>query len=954
MVLAVYWIAALAEPEIFLQNGHTTPASVIWFSSDGETIYTAARNELKIWSSSGLLLDDIKLMGEPVHVELKGNAATLVSYEGIERFDMQTRTVTLVEKKQQHLKYTDTPDGKLRVIEAVERTAISLVDRASGTMRPFQRFNELSDMVADNHGVYSARRDKLEYYPFDGSLQKQLIWKEVRWIDKLALSGDHNLLAVACRDDGLWLFDARSKTKLQVLDRKERVSSMRFSPDGKQLAVSLGNKGVELIDIATGETVFTLRQHSFPVQSVQFSADGKLLMAQPDQGGAGLWTVANGRLQGHLDRLAQHATFSPDGREIAYLREGRLVRVDARSRQILRDYSTKVEGFVTDLRYSPDGRHVLVVTMYDSAYVWPIEGDASFVTSERLLAARFIGDALIVANLSGMRRYDLKTGKAKRALLPFKYKREPNDRIAGIDEEGKTAWLTSTKPTLLDLSSGKVLRMVTTSEEESLFFSKYAATRPWYVDADGKANHPCETNGSSDRSPDGRWLASAGRDSRVRLYDAKTCTELASLVAFDEEDYVTFTPDNYYVASRGALSLISFRSNAKIFPFEQFDLRLHRPDIILQRLGYAQPDAIRAMKHAYDKRLKKMGFTEAMVSGDLHLPQVKIVSSRRDGDKLRLQLQASDAKYKLVRLNVIVNGVPLHGVRGTEATALEQIVPLQDGRNHIQVSVLNDRGVESLKDSTIAHHKGTRGQRHVVAIGVSKYTNKNFELRYAAKDAEDVATALPGQTIKLLDADATKEKITATRAALMKTGVDDEVIVFVAGHGLLDEQLDYYFATVDVDFEKPALRGLPYDEIEGLLDAIPARKKLLLMDTCHSGEVDKDSVKLGENVVVASNFRGLRKQRLVAEEIQSVFADLRRGTGAMVMSSASGVEFALESGALKNGVFTYAFLDALKKGTRLLSALRTQLQDSVLELTNGQQHPTVRRDNLELDFALSP
>ena len=56
-----------------------------------------------------------------------------------------------------------------------------------------------------------------------------------------------------------------------------------------------------------------------------------------------------------------------------------------------------------------------------------------------------------------------------------------------------------------------------------------------------------------------------------------------------------------------------------------------------------------------------------------------------------------------------------------------------------------------------------------------------------------------------------------------------------------------------INFSNPEENGIPYEEIENLLDGIPARQKILLLDACHSGEVDKEDLqvvnKAGENLL---------------------------------------------------------------------------------------------------------
>src|SRR5205823_5601334 len=114
---------------------------------------------------------------------------------------------------------------------------------------------------------------------------------------------------------------------------------------------------------------------------------------------------------------------------------------------------------------------------------------------------------------------------------------------------------------------------------------------------------------------------------------------------------------------------------------------------------------------------------------------------------------------------------------------------------------------------------------YVVAVGVSDYVNPRFRLAYADKDARDLADLFEARrdrfgavkVLRVLDRDATRENILKAADFLKPARVDDQVVVFFAGHGLLDAKLDYYFATADTDFADPAARALPYEAIEGLL-----------------------------------------------------------------------------------------------------------------------------------------
>jgi WD40 repeat protein len=57
------------------------------------------------------------------------------------------------------------------------------------------------------------------------------------------------------------------------------VSSVAFSPDGKQVVSSSDDNTVRLWDAVTGAALQTLTGHSDTVRSVAFSADGKQVVS---------------------------------------------------------------------------------------------------------------------------------------------------------------------------------------------------------------------------------------------------------------------------------------------------------------------------------------------------------------------------------------------------------------------------------------------------------------------------------------------------------------------------------------------------------------------------------------------------------------------------------------------------------------------------------------------------
>ncbi len=471
----------------------------------------------------------------------------------------------------------------------------------------------------------------------------------------------------------------------------------------------------------------------------------------------------------------------------------------------------------------------------------------------------------------------------------------------------------------------------------------------------------------------------------LRIYDPETGEQRLTMVS-SGENAIFKTKENYYKATKEGASLVTFRVGKDAFPFEQFDAKFNRPDLVLKAMNSNDEALIDLYNKAYKKRLKKLGLSEADLNGKLHLPELKVTNAAEiplvtDGDQIQLKVAASDSKYELKTLNVWINDVPMFGAAGKEISgksASETVsLNLVSGLNKVQVSCVNSNGSESYKhtfdiDCTVERPSDL----YIISIGTSKYANSDFNLDYAAKDAKDMAGLYSTDKRHyknvfekiLTDEEVTRLNVMSLKSFLKDAKINDVVMVFIAGHGVLDSELDYFYGTHNIDFGNPSVSGLRYDQIEAILDGIKPLRKILIMDTCHSGEVEKDEVEESTEIVENTEvtFRavgpGLKQKDGASPTrmMNEMFNDLRRGTGTTVISSAGGAEYAIESDVWKNGLFTYCFLDALKNkkadinndGVIMLSEMQSWVRDEVVKLSKGAQSPTTRIQNIALDYKL--
>lgn len=301
-------------------------------------------------------------------------------------------------------------------------------------------------------------------------------------------------------------------------------------------------------------------------------------------------------------------------------------------------------------------------------------------------------------------------------------------------------------------------------------------------------------------------------------------------------------------------------------------------------------------------------------------------------------------------------------------------IPLRAGQNNIELTPIDSMALagEPIRFRAV-RPRSAEGRLFIVSLGVADYDDDTLDLQFAAKDAKDLSAAFAEhglgevKSLTLTDKEvADSSVLERVRTFLAESKAEDRVVMYLAGHGMLDEQLEYHYAPASFNVDNIQQTGISMDKLSNLLQSIPARERLLLLDTCHSGQLGE----AGEEKLAASGVqlphgvraiqtRGMKvkkatgaftnasQQKRYIEEMFNLSQEFR---GINIVAGAAGAEFALESGEWNNGVFTAAIIRTLKNvidadqnadGLLSVDEMLSTLQKQVTEMTGGAQKPNI-------------
>ena len=555
----------------------------------------------------------------------------------------------------------------------------------------------------------------------------------------------------------------------------------------------------------------------------------------------------------------------------------------------------------------------------------------------------------------------------------------PNGQWIVIEPAAATGW---TQFKIIDLASGQYLRpikaprdvylnkLVVSPDSRSVIMSSFQTTliSVWDTES-GERVHMLSGNPGTPYqlafSADGRKIIAGNDNQTSAVWDAATGELLTSSAQMPSGDWITITPEGFFAASERGAEQVHVVRGFETIRIDQFYQSLYRPDLVREKLAGDPRGLVRDAAANLD--LNKVIASGNAPEVRLSLPARALSPTVVDNNaSIVAEAEITDRGGGVGRVEWRVNGVtagvdnpppPIAGL----PLRLRRSLALDAGNNDVAVVAYNSANLiaspaahvgigaapPSAPGPALPNQAATpspaptaaNARLFVLIAGINDYADQRIKLSYAVSDARDVARGFneaagglyQSVEVKLMtDGEVTRDKLdTAFTEIAGKAQASDVFVLYLAGHG---KTVDGRYFFIPQDFKVSGelteqsidaavkATAITQDQLQRWFASVPARKSVILFDTCDSGTLTGDGAETQQLERGAANDR------------------LAQATGRSIITASGGSQEALE-GYRGHGLFTYEMLDALNRadsdnsGTIEVTELAAYVYAQVTELS---------------------
>ena len=654
-----------------------------------------------------------------------------------------------------------------------------------------------------------------------------------------------------------------------------------FSPDGKTLLLPFADSTIQTISLANGQTLLTIKSWSGIIDQARFSANGKfILTVTPDhiirtyQSNSNVMMSA---LKGHTATIYS-ACFSNDGSKVLSAGADMTARVwESSSGQPISVASRKTTELY-GARFTPDGNKIVVETK-EQSITWDIQ--AAKLEKPIDAEKKERGDVKLMEIMGGD---------------------DPeNPGYKSPDGQYNILWHHPKSIIVTHLASGKQMFLWNGEMEH---FTGVAV------------------------SPDSKQLLVTSEYNVMQLLDIRNGKVLFTFVLIDSSNFLVTNGKNHYDGTKKAREMIHFICGDEVIELSQVKEQLWVPGLAERIIA---GDSINAVTLEQLNVCNKAPLLEDMSTDSLYRFRI----TPRTGGVGKTVVGLNGYDYREFETKDLTK----------TGTAYEIRIPASEMRTYFdetnsnQITVKSATAKNDLPSRTLTKTvyfdagKKTAPNLFAVMVGTSNYKDDKMDLQFASADATKMASTLEESAGKLLGKEhvfvyavtTDNQKLYPEKATIKnifseiskRAAPNDILLIFLSGHGVMNEKTkEFYYLTVDATslVEENLFKnaGISMSELTEWIkpQSIKARKRVLILDACQSGQAINDMLAFNRNML---NVKGDEEARQI-----KAIERLNEKSGLYILSASASTQLAYESEEYGHGYLTYSLLKGIKENPAIL------------------------------------